>query len=119
MSLDETQRKKVADWIAQGLKLSDIQNRISSEFGIRLTYMDVRLLVDDLKLVPKDAEPPKTSSALTTGVPSPQPALGHCRCRQADGRPLPVAVDAGGDGRNPRVTRRGQGRAPTEAHEPH
>jgi len=74
MSLDETQRKKVADWIAQGLKLSDIQNRISSEFGIRLTYMDVRLLVDDLKLVPKDAEPPKTSSALTTGVPSPQPA---------------------------------------------
>ena len=60
MSLDETQRKKVADWIAQGLKLSDIQNRIRSEFGIPMTYMDVRLLVDDLKLTPKDPEPPKT-----------------------------------------------------------
>jgi len=60
MSLDEMQRKKVADWIAQGLKLSDIQNRIRSEFGIPMTYMDVRLLVDDLKLTPKDPEPPKT-----------------------------------------------------------
>jgi hypothetical protein len=59
MTLDETQRKKVAGWIAEGLKLSEIQNRLASELGVRMTYMDVRLLVDDLKLTPKDAEPPK------------------------------------------------------------
>lgn len=75
MSLDETQRKKVAEWIAQGLKLSDIQNRIGSEFGIRMTYMDVRLLVDDLKLVPKDIEPPKApSTPLSAATPAPQSA---------------------------------------------
>ncbi len=59
MTLDDTQRKKVATWIAEGLKLSEIQNRIASELGARMTYMDVRLLVDDLKLTPKDIDPPK------------------------------------------------------------
>jgi hypothetical protein len=29
------------------------------ELGIKLTYMEVRFLVDDLKLTPKDPEPPK------------------------------------------------------------
>ena len=74
MNLDEEQRKKVAGWIAQGLKLSDIQTRIASELGLRLTYMDVRLLVDDLKLVPKDPDPPKQAaqSALTApATPAP------------------------------------------------
>lgn len=59
MTLDDTQRKKVAGWIADGMKLSEIQNRLASELGVRMTYMDVRLLVDDLKLTPKDIEPPK------------------------------------------------------------
>lgn len=59
MNLDEAQRKIVADWIAQGLKLSEIQTRLASELGLKLTYMDVRLLVDDLKLTPKDPEPTK------------------------------------------------------------
>jgi hypothetical protein len=57
MSLNEEQRQKVASWVAEGLKLSEIQHRLASELGIRLTYMDVRLLVDDLKLTPKDPEP--------------------------------------------------------------
>jgi hypothetical protein len=62
MNLDDTQRKKVAAWIAEGLKLSEIQNRVASELGVRMTYMDVRLLVDDLKLTPKDVEPPKPAA---------------------------------------------------------
>lgn len=56
MNLDDAQRKKVAEWIAQGCKLSEIQDRLRSELGLKLTYMEARLLVDDLKLVPKDAE---------------------------------------------------------------
>jgi hypothetical protein len=64
MNLDDAQRKKVAEWIAQGLKLSEIQNKIGSELGVRLTYMEVRLLVDDMKLVPKDAEPAKAPANL-------------------------------------------------------
>ncbi len=75
MNLDEGQRKKVSEWIAQGLKLSEIQARIASELGLKLTYMDVRLLVDDLKLTPKDVDPPKpASSALGTASAAPPPA---------------------------------------------
>jgi hypothetical protein len=70
MNLDDAQRGKVAEWIAQGLKLSEIQNRLASELGLRLTYMEVRLLVDDLKLTPKDIEPPKpTPPILPSSAP--------------------------------------------------
>ncbi|HLX72836.1 MAG TPA: hypothetical protein VKV04_24700 [Verrucomicrobiae bacterium] len=64
MTLDDAQRKKVAEWIAAGLKLSEIQNRLASDLGVRMTYMDVRLLVDDLKLTPKDVEQPKPAAVL-------------------------------------------------------
>ena len=59
MNLDDAQKKKVTEWIAQGLKLSEIQKRLGDELGLRLTYMEARLLVDDLKLMPKDTERPK------------------------------------------------------------
>jgi hypothetical protein len=74
MNLDEAQRKKVAAWVADGLKLSEIQSRIVSELGIRMTYMDVRFLVDDLKLTPKDVEPPKAVESALTAAASPPPA---------------------------------------------
>src|SRR5271170_5723653 len=59
MNLDEAQRQRVTAWILEGAKLSEIQNRLLSEFGVKMTYMEVRFLVDDLKLTPKDPEPPK------------------------------------------------------------
>jgi hypothetical protein len=59
MNLDEAQKKTVAGWIAEGLRLSDIQKRLSADWGLNLTYMEVRFLVDDLKLTPKDIEPAK------------------------------------------------------------
>jgi hypothetical protein len=72
MNLDDGQRKKVSEWIAQGLKLSDIQARLSSELGLKLTYMDVRLVVDDLKLTPKDTERAKpASTTLDASTPAP------------------------------------------------
>ena len=58
MQLDDKQKKIVTSWIEEGLDLSEIQGRIESEFNISMTYMDVRFLVGDLKLVPKDLEEP-------------------------------------------------------------
>jgi hypothetical protein len=66
MNLNESQQRTVSTWVAEGLKLSEIQNRLGSELGVRLTYMEVRFLVDDLKLKLKDSEPPK--------APPPPPA---------------------------------------------
>ncbi len=62
MNLDETQRQRVTAWVLQGAKLSEIQNRLAEEFGLKLTYMEVRFLVDDLKLKLKDPEPPKVAA---------------------------------------------------------
>ena len=73
MKLDDTQKRAVAQWVEQGLKIAEIQTRIGSEFKLTMTYMDVRFLVDDLKLVPKDPEPVKTTELAATAV-APQPA---------------------------------------------
>ena len=59
MQLDENQKKTVAGWIEEGLDLSAIQSRLESEMDIHMTYMDVRFLVGDLELVPKDEEEPE------------------------------------------------------------
>ncbi len=80
MQLNAEQKQQVSTWIAEGMKLSDIQNRLASDFDIRLTYMDARLLVDDLKLTPLDppsevkpAEPeaPASPTPDMPAVPSP------------------------------------------------
>ena len=58
MNLDEEQRRKVTEWIEQGLKLSEIQGKLDKELHVSMTYMEVRFLIDDLKLRPKDPVPP-------------------------------------------------------------
>jgi hypothetical protein len=70
MNLDDAQKQTITGWIHEGLKLAEIQKRLSSELGLKLTYMEVRLLVDDLKLVPKDPEPAKPAEA---ALPAPSP----------------------------------------------
>lgn len=49
-------------WVAEGATLAEVQRRLKDEFGVSLTYMDVRFLVDDLKLEIK--EQPKQSEAV-------------------------------------------------------
>lgn len=75
----------------QGLKLSEIQGRLATEFGLRLTYMDVRFLIDDLKLRIKDPEPPKAPADLKAGsaapANSPEPAA---LVPEEENEPLPA-----------------------------
>jgi len=59
MQLTDVQKQEVAAWIAAGAKLSEVQQRLGEEMGIRLTYMEARFLVDDLKLVPKELKAPE------------------------------------------------------------
>jgi hypothetical protein len=55
----EEQKLDVARWINEGVGLSDIQKRLSEDFGVTLTYMDVRFLIDDLDLTIQDDEEPE------------------------------------------------------------
>jgi hypothetical protein len=100
MQLTDEQRAKVQQWIGEGLKLSEIQDRMGKEMDIRMTYMDARLLVDDLKLTPKDPvepESPKPAEPLGgdpiagTGEPlSPDSPLDES---QGGGGAIKVVVD--------------------------
>ena len=83
----------------RSLKLSEIQNRIASELGLRVTYMEVRLLVDDLKLTPRDVEPPKTAvSALNSpaNAGGGKPAAGPVKpdsSKPSEPRSISLSVD--------------------------
>ncbi len=76
MNLDDVQKQKVAAWIAEGLTLSQIQRKLASDWAITMTYMEVRFLMDDLKLKPKDKQPPPAvvPSALQPVGPGTPPA---------------------------------------------
>src|SRR5918912_882650 len=65
MNLDEAQKQKVRMWIDEGLKLAEIQKKLASEFGLSMTYMEMRFLLDDLKLKPKEKDlPPSPPSEI-------------------------------------------------------
>lgn len=76
MTLDENQKRQVARWLDEGLKLAEVQKRLEQELGLRLTYMEVKFLVSDLNLKPKDPEPekPATPPPGTSAAPHPSAA---------------------------------------------
>lgn len=74
MQLNEEQKNKVAEWIAEGLSLSDIQDRMGTQWSIRMTYMEARMLVDDLKLLPKDPVVPAAEKPAEDATPEGLPA---------------------------------------------
>jgi hypothetical protein len=63
MVLTDEQKKAVSAWIADGASLSDVQKRLKDELQIAMTYMDVRFLVDDLKLQIVEEEPKQSEAA--------------------------------------------------------
>ena len=48
MNLTEEQLKSVAAWFAGGASLDEIQKRLVAEYGVHLTYFDLRMIVADL-----------------------------------------------------------------------
>ncbi|MCB1230825.1 MAG: helix-turn-helix domain-containing protein [Verrucomicrobiae bacterium] len=58
-SLSEEQVAQIQRWADEGAGLSEIQRRLNDEMGVKVTYMEVRFLIDDLKIQLKPEEPPK------------------------------------------------------------
>lgn len=65
MDLNDAQKAAVREWVAAGASLSEVQKRLHDEFGVRMTYMDVRLMVLDIGAEIHDKPAPK---------PEPKPA---------------------------------------------
>lgn len=80
MQLNEEQKKKVAEWISDGLSLSEIQDRMGTQWNIRMTYMEARMLIGDLQLLPKDPvvpAPEKPAEQETAQEEQPADAAGE------------------------------------------
>jgi len=50
MKLTTDQKQAVAEWVAGGATLNEIQDRLKNECGVVLTFMDTRFLLSDLGL---------------------------------------------------------------------
>lgn len=73
MKLTQQQIEAVGAWVAGNASISDVQKRLSEHFGINMTYMDVRFLIDDIgaqlrdKPEPKPAEPEEPAAQPDAG----------------------------------------------------
>ena len=94
MQLTDEQKQRVAEWVRGGAGLSDVQKRLSEEFKLSLTYMDVRFLVLDLGLTLKDKAAPKAPPPPVAPPPAPADGLPG---DDADLPPDPFADEAAGD----------------------
>lgn len=70
MNLTDAQKQQISAWLEQGLKVADVQKKMAAELGVSMTYMEVRFLLDDLRLKPKDPEPPKQPAPASPLAPA-------------------------------------------------
>ena len=90
MQLTDSQKAQVKSWVTEGLSLAQIQKQISEDFGVTMTYMDTRFLVDDLQVdFPAEKGP----------APSPHDKLEEPKAPSGEGKEEPAAEweDAGID----------------------
>lgn len=94
MQLNDEQKREVARWIEGGAKLSEVQQRLGEEFGVRLTYMEARFLVDDLSLVPQEKNEPAPKQPEQPAAEESKPT-GNGVCVEVDAIQRPGALVSG------------------------
>lgn len=70
MNLTDDQKATIYRWIEEGAGVSDLQKRLKEEFQISITYLEARMLADDLKLAFKEAPEPEKKPE-----PEPEPVV--------------------------------------------
>lgn len=86
MNLTDSQIAAVRQWAAGGATLSDLQTRLADEFGIRMSYMDVRFLVLDLGIELVEPKAPAPAAADLSEVPAkPSPSADAPHAPHDDG----------------------------------
>ena len=90
MKLSEDQLKSVAAWFAGGASLDEIQKRLVAEYGVHVTYFDLRMIVAELPQ-PEEGEE-------ATGETPVDPGNGQdARCPSGDATgETPVAPEEAG-----------------------
>jgi len=74
MKLTDTQKQTISDWVEQGMGLPEIQRKLDEELGVKLTFMETRFLIDDLKLDLVDKKLPEPAPTPEDGGATDAPA---------------------------------------------
>ena len=95
MELSDAQIAAVTKWILEGRSLADVQRSLREDLGISMTYMDVRVLVDDLdiEVAKKEPEAPELSEVEAVEDVTAEPAEAELVEESANGA-VTVDVDA-------------------------
>lgn len=79
-SLNESQVEQIRGWAEDGVGLSELQRRLADDLEVRVTYMEVRFLLDDLGIelkveAPSSAEEDAAEESEASEAPesSPEP----------------------------------------------
>jgi len=69
--LTEEQKQLIHTWAAEGVELGEIQSRLSDDHGLKATYMEMHLLMIDLKVEfpDEEEEEPEPETAPEAGPP--------------------------------------------------
>lgn len=94
--LTDSQKRQVAAWIGEGLSLAQVQTKIEEEFGVAMTYMDVRFLVDDLDIELKDDAPAAEENPAASAAPAQQTDASEAETAVPAGTPAAAPASGGG-----------------------
>lgn len=72
MELNEEQKRKIKQFVDQGLDLSGVQKKLADELNLPLTYLEVRFLLDDLGLELAEEKPRTAANHDITSPPPPR-----------------------------------------------
>lgn len=78
MNFTDEQKSAVVDWLGQGRSLSDIQQSLKVDFNLKITYMELRFMVDDLEIpLSEDTseDPADAGEDAADAVLEPEPVL--------------------------------------------
>lgn len=96
-TLSDAHKQAIRAWLQQGLQLAEIQKRLAAELGVHLTYMELKLAVSELDVLPQDQETieppplpsPPTGSTATTGRGQPPAPAAPAASASAPPPPAP------------------------------
>lgn len=71
-SLSESQVEQIRGWADEGVGLAEIQRRLETEFEVKVTYMEVRFVLDDLGIELKGETPAPAEESDSTEAETPE-----------------------------------------------
>lgn len=78
MQLSSEQKGQLKLWLDEGMSLTEIYRKVSDEWKLPMTYMELRFLIDDLDLAFPESSIPEKEDEMKSSEEAPQePQLMH------------------------------------------